>query len=67
MTMKPIAWRAEPMGHRAKAFTLVARNTGNGVETRRFYGHTLQDALGLEGLLEIIHYDTRRMAEEVAP
>lgn len=67
MTMKPIAWRAEPMGHRAKAFAIVARNTSTGIETRRFYGHTLQDVLGLEGLLNIIYYDTRRMAEEVAP
>lgn len=42
MTIKPITWKAEPMGH------------------------TLQDTLGKSGLLGIIQYDTRRMAEEVS-
>lgn len=65
--MKPVIWKAEPMGHRAKAFTLIARNTSSGNEARRFYGHTLQHVLGTRGLLDIIAYDTRRMLEEIAP
>lgn len=65
MTIKPITWKAEPMGHRAKAFTLVAHNKRTGKTARRFYGHTLQDTLGTSGLLGIIQYDARRMAEEV--
>lgn len=66
MTIKPITWKAEPMGHRAKAFSIVAHNHKTGKTSRRFYGHTLQDTLGKSGLLGIIQYDTRRMAEEVS-
>lgn len=52
------------MGHRAKAFTLVAHNKNTGKTSRRFYGHALQDLLSTSGLLDIIQYDTRRMVEE---
>lgn len=65
--MKPITWSVEPLGHRAQAFFLVARNTSTGAEARRFYGHALLDVLGADGLWTILAYDARRLAEEVLP